>query len=385
MRIGFVSALDASDPKSWSGTNYFSAQALSEYAGTVVNIGPIQPSSLWFKRAESRIRNTMHFGRILPKQSFRVARDNARLIERKIKSAKPDILCAPAGSALIGFLNSELPILYFSDATARLMFNYNPEFAKLTDEARKQADELEQKAITRADILLYPTEWAAQSAIDHYNADPDKVHVAPFGANLSKVPEREKALAPRIGSKLRLIFVGVNWKGKGGAIAVEALRELIAKGFDAELTIVGCVPPADVARDRITVIPFLDKNDPAQAKKLSDLYLESDFLILPTRNECFGIVFCEAAAHGVISIATATGGVPDVVKHGTTGFVLAPECGGREYAERISEVMSDKDHLSTLRRNARDDYENRLNWEAWASRVKLLAGLTLPKYRQHTG
>ncbi len=384
MRIGIVTASDASDPRSWSGTHYFSSKALCEHVGETVHIGPIQPLSVLFNRVESRTRKFLSVKDILTKQSIRVARDNARIVRKLINQKKPDILFAPAGSALIAYLETSLPILYSSDATARLMFEYYPEFTEVSARSIRQADELERRSIARADALMYPSQWAAQSAIEDYHADPRKIHVIPFGANFANAPDRERALTPRPGPAIKLLFVGVNWDRKGGAIAVAALRELLAKGVNAELTVVGCIPPESVDRDRVEIFPFLDKNDPVQAKKLSSIYLTSDLLILPTRNECYGIVFCEAAAHGVPSIATATGGVPDVIRDRVTGFVLPAEADGKEYADRIIATISDKENLATLRKNARDDYEKRLNWEVWASRMKPIVDEVLAKYQRRT-
>lgn len=382
MRIGIVTASDATDPRSWSGTHYFASKALNEHVGETVHIGPIQPLSVLFNRIENRARKFLSLKSILAKQSLRVARDNARIINKLVHQKKPDILFAPAGSALLGFLETDLPVFYSSDATARLMFDYHPEFSQLSEQAIWQADELERRAIARANGLIYPTHWAAQSAIEDYNADPKKVHVIPFGANIRDIPDRERALISRVGPALKLLFVGVNWERKGGPIALATLRELVSWGVDAELTVVGCVPPEYVDRDRITVFPFLDKNDAAQVEKLSSLYLGSDFLLLPTRNECYGIVFCEAAAHGVPSISTATGGVPDVIRDGVTGFVLPVESSGKDYAERIIATASDKDRLGALRQNARDDYENRLNWTVWAARTKNIMDEAILRYRR---
>src|SRR5690606_12660670 len=143
------------------------------------------------------------------------------------------------------------------------MFDYYPQFTKLTAQARRQADAFEQATIARADLLVYPTNWVARSAIEDYGADPAKVHVQPYGANITEIPPRELAVAPRRRAGCRLVFVGVNWARKGGAIAVDAVRLLRGQGIDAELTIVGSVPPAPIRDIAVTVIPFIDKSDPA--------------------------------------------------------------------------------------------------------------------------
>jgi glycosyltransferase involved in cell wall biosynthesis len=56
----------------------------------------------------------------------------------------------------------------------------------------------------------------------------------------------------------------------------------------------------------------------------ADLYAAADVFALPTRLEGFGLVFVEAAFHGVPSIGTATGGVPDAVRDGETGLLVPP-------------------------------------------------------------
>jgi glycosyltransferase involved in cell wall biosynthesis len=256
------------------------------------------------------------------------------------------------------------------------MFDYYPQFTNVTAQARRQADELERATIARADLLIYPTSWAARSAIEDYGADPAKVHVQPYGANIAETPSREMALAPRRRSGCKLIFVGVDWSRKGGAIALEAVRCLRRQGLEAELTILGCIPREPIEAPAVTVIPFLDKNDPAQRDLVRALYLDADFLILPTRSECYGIVFCEAAAHGLPSITAATGGVPDVVRDGINGYTLPTSAGGADYAALIREVLQQPGRHDRLRESSRMEFERRLNWDVWGRETaRLVAGL----------
>ncbi|HRQ86246.1 MAG TPA: glycosyltransferase, partial [Flavobacteriales bacterium] len=58
---------------------------------------------------------------------------------------------------------------------------------------------------------------------------------------------------------------------------------------------------------------FLNKNLPADMARLEHHLRTADFLILPTRFEAYGIVFCEAAAYGLPALASRTGGVPTIV------------------------------------------------------------------------
>ncbi|MEM7667786.1 MAG: glycosyltransferase family 4 protein [Pseudomonadota bacterium] len=343
------------------------ARALRPHLRALTYVSPVAPTSLRLADIAARLQQRATGINLLPRLSWFAARANARVIERALAAEPADLLFAPAGSTMIAALETDLPIAYSSDATVRLMIDYYGEFSGLTKAARRQAEAVEAEAIARANVLIYPTDWVAQSAIEDYGADPAKVVIAPYGANFDVAAGPQPS--PPTGRPLQLIFVGVDWVRKGGAIAVEALDTLVAAGHDAHLTVVGCTPPSEIPRDRITVYPFLSKSNPDQAATLSRLYREADLMLLPTRAECFGVVFCEAAGHGLPSITTATGGVPDVVHDGTTGYCLPHAAGGAAYAERIATLAENPDQLAALRNSALEDFRTRLNWESWAIRA----------------
>jgi glycosyltransferase involved in cell wall biosynthesis len=54
------------------------------------------------------------------------------------------------------------------------------------------------------------------------------------------------------------------------------------------------------------------------------LYAAADVFVLPSYLEGFGLVYAEAAMHGVPSIGADVGSVPEVVKHGETGLIVPP-------------------------------------------------------------
>jgi len=189
--------------------------------------------------------------------------------------------------------------------------------------------------------------------------------VLSFGANLTKEPSYEDVVRPRDLSICRLLFLGVDWERKGGKIALETLQLLTDAGIKAELTVCGCVPPTGVSHPKVTVIPFLSKRDPVQMERLVSLLRASTFLILPTRADAAPIVFCEASAFGLPSIARDTGGVGGVVEDGINGYKVAPQEGAEAYAKLILDVYGDRDRYRRLCITARQAYERRLNWDAW--------------------
>src|SRR5207302_10865031 len=139
------------------------------------------------------------------------------------------------------------------------------------------------------------------------------------------------------------------WLGKEGReIAFETLVKLEEMGIAAELIMCGTTPPREFAHERMVVIPFLDKNDERQSKKIEQLYMMSDFLLLPTRADCTPFVFNEANAFGLPVITADTGGVPDVIRNGENGYVLPYSARGSEYAQMIAEIYQDEQRYAAL-------------------------------------
>lgn len=301
---------------------------------------------------------------------------NSRLFARrflsKLKTNTPDLIFAPVASVEIALLKTEIPIVYLSDATFSVMQDYYPNFKRLLGFSKREGNYLERLAIQKASAIIYPSNWAARSAVEDYGADQAKVHIVPFGANIDAVPHRDAILAKSAESKCKLLFLGRNWARKGGDIAIETLHHLRLSGVDAELTVCGCVPPHGAATDYVHVIPFLNKNDENQRRQLEALLLDHHFLVLPTRADCSPIVFCEAAAYGLPSVTTDTGGVSGVVQNGRNGFLMPLSARGDQYAALIRSIYVDANRYQDLIMKCRNAYDQQLNWDSWgksASRI----------------
>lgn len=368
-RIAFVTIGDASEVRFWSGTPFYMSKSLAHEGHEVVHIGPLSAPILPLYKTYSRLCRTFRRRGLSPFHARPVVAQYAADAARKIRAVSPDIVFAPAGSTFAWSVPEGVRLVYASDATFRLVEDYHPNYRNLSRNAREIAERLERNTIARADLVLYPSEWAAESAVRDYGADRARVHVIPWGANLEEAPDRASVLGCRKPGPCRLLFIGANWQEKGADIAIGTLAELRRRGVEAELVICGCTPPKPVTQDGLTIIPYLDKNDREQRNRLDQLYRDADFFLLPTRADCYGIVFCEAAAHGVPSVAPATGGVSCAIRDEETGILLPPNATKVDYAAVISETFANPDRLARLRQSSRDAFEARLNWQVWARRV----------------
>jgi len=373
LKIAFLTATDARDKKSRSGSLYYMAHALQKYCGDVYYLGPLSTKIEKLNRRFNDLSLKLFKKNYAYEHSLLLSKSYARIIKDKLKDQSFDLIFAPVASTELACLNTGIPIVYTADATFSLISEYYPDyFSRQLDISLKEGNLIEQSAISRADLLLYPSKWAAKSAIKDYGADPSKINIIPFGANIDKAPAKEIILQKKKSDNCKLLFLGVDWERKGGKIAFHTMLELDKQGVEAELTVCGCVPPDEFKHDRMTVIPFLDKNDAIQSKELYNLFLRSDFLLLPTRTEAYGVVFCEANAFGLPAITTETGGVSGVIDPGKNGFMLPPEARGADYANIIMKIYQNDEEYYKLVRSSRETFDNKLNWDSWGIKVNKL-------------
>jgi glycosyltransferase involved in cell wall biosynthesis len=136
-------------------------------------------------------------------------------------------------------------------------------------------------------------------------------------------------------NKLGLLFVGFNFKRKGGLQLLEAYKK-IKNSYDINLTIVSNVDDKTkllLNKLKIRYFPKLDK------KRLYKLYENSDIFILPTRLESFGMVFLEAMNFKLPIITTNGCGTPamkEIITDGKNGFLInMKKCNNVDYYQKI--------------------------------------------------
>lgn len=357
MLIGYLSPTDPfTDRKAWSGTYYNTREAL-EKVGHQVEWVDYKIDTLTDKVLSKVYRLLYGHG------SYTHSRLASKLRVKSIKKdlSKYDVLFVPGQVDIVAGLETDTPIIYYTDGTVPLMVNYY--WFGFTQRAIKEAKLIEQQAINNASYVWLSSQWAANSVIDDYHANPEKVAVFPFvvgnDANKTKVSKYD-------GHTLRAIFSGVDWERKGGQIAVDAFENLNQRGINAELFISGIKNLPDKVKTKKFVhnMGFLNKNNPNELKKYLQTWEHSNLLILPTRAECSAIVFCEAAAYGAPVITTETGGNGTYVLNDVNGQRLPLSAVGSDYADVIIEWLQ-KDKLVRFSNGAHEMYLKNNSWDAW--------------------
>jgi glycosyltransferase involved in cell wall biosynthesis len=98
----------------------------------------------------------------------------------------------------------------------------------------------------------------------------------------------------------------------------------------------------------------LNKTDPGQYETFLSLYRDAHFFIMPSRQEAYGIVYCEAAAFGRPAIAAQTGGVGTIVGDDRTGLLFPLEATPADYADRILALWSQPEAYVAMPRRAEE-------------------------------
>ncbi len=368
MRILYAWEQDADDVNRQSGRPYFLLRALEAQGCTVLPAFPLSRAAerrFFWKRCYHRL-----FGRTYyPDREPAVLQSLAKQVERKLRNVDVDCVVAP-GSHAIAAVRTETPKILVADATFANVLDFYAAYSNLAGEYVAAGHAQEQIALAGCRLAVYPSDWAAESAIRDYGASRARVHVLPFGANVP-LPRASEVLAwidEREVDRLRVLFVGRDWNRKGGPICVEACKALVSSGIDVRLDVVGATPPAPfpsfmVAHGR------LDKSRPEDARRLAELFARAHFFCLPSQAENFGLAFCEAAAFGVPSLATAVGGVSAVVQPGRTGFIFAPGTPSTAYAAAMIGLFQDRQAYRVLARAAYTEAAERLNWTEFSRRL----------------
>jgi glycosyltransferase involved in cell wall biosynthesis len=103
---------------------------------------------------------------------------------------------------------------------------------------------------------------------------------------------------------------------------------------------------------------------------IAEWILCMDVFILPSLTEGTPIALLEAMAYGIPAIASAVGGVPQVIKHGETGILVSP---GRaeEISNAILALFEDPAARQKLAQNALMAVKTRYSIEQWIGRIEM--------------
>jgi glycosyltransferase involved in cell wall biosynthesis len=169
------------------------------------------------------------------------------------------------------------------------------------------------RTFARAAGVVTFSEWARRSVIFDYGVPPDKVRVIPptVDTRLWRPADGEKTST----GPVRLLFIGGDFRRKGGELLLHWARETKARGWELHIVTQEAVP----ATAGVVVHRLQPNSD-----ELVELTRRCDLFVLPTYGDCSSIAGVEAMACGLPVISTEVGGIGELISEGERGYVVAP-------------------------------------------------------------
>ncbi|XCF06441.1 glycogen synthase [Tamlana crocina] len=254
---------------------------------------------------------------------------------------------------------------------------------------------VEKTAIEMADALIAVSEETKEDVIKHFNVDESKVHVIYNGINLQQYQTTSETSTldeyEVDKTKPYVLFVGRITRQKGIIHLVNAIKYI-----DPDTQIVLCAGAPDtkeigkemedavneVKKTRKNVI-WIDKM--VTKEEIIQLYSHADVFCCPSIYEPFGIINIEAMACKTAVVASAVGGIKEVVVDGETGFLIPleqqkeapfepidPDKFSRDLADGINKVIKNKDLRENMAQKGRKRVEEYFDWVAIAKQVESL-------------
>lgn len=266
-------------------------------------------------------------------------------------------------------LDPSCPVILAHDSTNvlsyRLMRDHHPGPAASLACGVKSAlvTPVYRTALKRARAFMPRTHWCADSLVDDFGVDPERIIVAPGGLDTELWKpdwERSRADPPT------LLFVGNDFERKGGEFLMEVFERLQPR---ARLRILSN-DPALIGRawpQGVELVTGLGQNDPAA---LVEAYSSADLFVFPTRKEHMGMALTEAAAVGLPIVATNVGGVGEVVRDGHNGELMPYGAGVEEWASVIGGLIGDAEKRKRYGLRSRALAESEFSIAALRERVE---------------
>lgn len=264
---------------------------------------------------------------------------------------------------------------------------------------------VERTAIEMADAVVAVSRDTKADILRLFNVPEERVHVIHNGIDLNEFQKRPgTGVLERYGinpHKPFVLFVGRVTRQKGIIHLARSIRHM-ARDFQVVLCAGAPDTPEIAAEMRSAVdeaqsvhgsVVWVEQMVPKG--DLIDLYSAAEVFCCPSVYEPFGIINLEAMACQTPVVASAVGGIKEVVVDGETGLLVPLDLreGSFEpvdavafeakFAAKVNRLMKDDVLRAQMAKNGRKRVEDHFSWEAIAQRTRAMYEAILSKREGH--
>lgn len=219
-------------------------------------------------------------------------------------------------------------------------------------------------SLTSADRIITVSDALKAHVLEFEPKVDTVVRTIHNGFELNDFPFVEKVSDAR-----RLLWVGRMTQEKGVSHLIRAMKKIASAYPDATLRLVGDGP---LRSDLEALTNELDLRERVEFvgekvhSGLPEMYAWCDLVVMPSLSEGLPTVLLEAMATGRPVVASRVGGIPELLKHGETGFLVSPERVA-ELAGSIIELLGKPDLMEKMGAVSHELVESTHFWGAIAS------------------
>lgn len=254
---------------------------------------------------------------------------------------------------------------------------------------------IEKTAIEMADAVIAVSEETKKDILSLFDISDQKISVIHNGIDLEEyVSKKDASVLKKYGIDVNrpyILFVGRISRQKGIMHLLRAVPHL-----DSNFQIVLSADAPDtpeIALEIEKAVKEVQAQNPGiiwvrgmlPQKEMRALYSGASLFVCPSIYEPFGIINLEAMACGLPVVASAVGGIREVVVDGVTGFLvpleqqtespfepLHPEKFSQDLARRINQLMKDASLRNKMGRSGRARVEQFFSWKSIAEKTARL-------------
>ena len=254
---------------------------------------------------------------------------------------------------------------------------------------------VEKTALEMADAVIAVSSETRRDIERLFDVNPMRVHVIHNGIDLHQYRKVDSTAALKHygidPNSPYLLFIGRITRQKGFQHLIRAIQFM-----DRDFQIVLCAAAPDtpgMAEEMETLVEHANAQRPGiiwidemvDQKTACELYSHAAVFVCPSIYEPFGIINLEAMACETAVVASAVGGIKEVVVDGETGFLVPlgqmkespfeatnPEKFARDLAARINQLMKDQQLREEFGKAGRKRAEEKFSWSAIAQKTKVL-------------
>ncbi|HEX2437024.1 MAG TPA: glycogen synthase [Methylomirabilota bacterium] len=247
---------------------------------------------------------------------------------------------------------------------------------------------IEKTTVEAAQRVIAVSHKMREDILEHFDADPARVVVIHNGIDPEQFKRTEARDAlDRLGVREPyVLFVGRITDQKGIFHLLEASRRLPAS---VQVVLCASAPDTPEIEDRLrrTVAEMPQVrwiNEMVPVPVVTQLYSHAAVFACPSVYEPFGLINLEAMACQAPVVASAVGGILEVVEDGKTGL-LVPPAQPEALAAAITRVLSSPDLARSMGQAGRGRVEAQFSWTSIAERTEQVYAEAIAEFKRSSG